>query len=884
MTLPVEGARRRRERHNLLLSNGSVVALTLLGFGLMTASAQAQDQEQNKQPPTGEVPTEPPAEAEPPSVEGDVDAPPLDAEPPLPLPEPGVGESQPAPVPAEPPGARPELPPTEVDPNEIVVTAQFRRQNAQKTPLSITAVSARMLEERSQVNIAEVANQAPNVRLSAGSGAFGPVLQAHIRGVGQNDFNYALEPGVGIYVDDVYFATLTGSLLDLLDLDRVEILRGPQGTLAGQNSIGGAIKLYSRVPEGDNTGFIQTTYGRFNRTELRAAGDFTVIKDVLFGRISGVANHRDGYVTRYDYACTHPGTMVPSFQDSETCKLGTEGGKSYGATRASLRWLPTDRIEVNVIGDYTNDNSQAEPNTLLYVGTADGPMGPGMPGVPNAPMMTMPSANTMIGGVPLGAATGSQFISYSPYGAFAQDTYSHSAYTNYSTYTDASPVNGSAPYSVPPVYRVNSGGVSAKAAFDLTDDLVLTSISAYRYYEGDWSVDEGTPVNTYLLHNTVWHRQFTEELRLNASILDGLIHVTVGGFYLNQESHYGGRIGLRTTQFLEDDAITGSSLAGFGNAEWHITRAFSLIAGARYSHQEKSFTYGRDLVPGAAANPMLTGLDGNVGKFAGNRVDYRAALQYQWLPELMTYVQFATGFKGGGVNPRPFVADQVRSHNPETVNAYEVGVKSDFFDKHMRVNLAGFFNQYKDIVMTVSMCPAPSTPAPCFMPINAGAANVMGGELEAVVTPVKGLGIDGSLSYLNFQYQSISAAGESSGIKVSMKGPYAPAWTASIGARYDFQFGSAGTLTPRLDLSYRDSLYTSPTNSPFGKLDSRTLLNGRLTWSSDDELWQAALEVTNITDLLYYYNIRDDRGSSFTVQGQPAPPRQWAVTLKRNFL
>ena len=120
----------------------------------------------------------------------------------------------------------------------------------QDTPLSITAVSGDMLEPRSQTSIAEVANQAPNVTLKPQGAAFGPSLGASIRGVGQFDFNPALEPGVGLYVDDVYYATLTGSILDLLDLDRVEILRGPQGTLAGRNSIGGAVKLYSSKPTG----------------------------------------------------------------------------------------------------------------------------------------------------------------------------------------------------------------------------------------------------------------------------------------------------------------------------------------------------------------------------------------------------------------------------------------------------------------------------------------------------------------------------------------------------------------------------------------------------------------------------------------------------------
>src|SRR5690606_24600381 len=141
----------------------------------------------------------------------------------------------------------------EADDNAIVVTAQFREQNLQDTPLAITAVNAEMLEARSQTNISQVAAQAPSVTLKPQGTAFGPSMTASIRGIGQYDFNPALEPGVGLYIDDVYYATLTGSMFDLLDLDRVEILRGPQGTLAGRNSIGGAVKLYSQRPRGDNS-------------------------------------------------------------------------------------------------------------------------------------------------------------------------------------------------------------------------------------------------------------------------------------------------------------------------------------------------------------------------------------------------------------------------------------------------------------------------------------------------------------------------------------------------------------------------------------------------------------------------------------------------------
>src|SRR5690606_6188701 len=148
-------------------------------------------------------------------------------------------------------------------------------------------------------------NQAPSVTLKPQGAAFGPSLVANIRGVGQYDFNPALEPGVGLYVDDVYYATLTGSIFDLLDLERVEILRGPQGTLAGRNSIGGAVKLYSQRPEGDNSGSISAAYGSRDRIDLRGSFDFNLAEN-LDARVAGVAKKQRGYVQRLDFGCVYP--------------------------------------------------------------------------------------------------------------------------------------------------------------------------------------------------------------------------------------------------------------------------------------------------------------------------------------------------------------------------------------------------------------------------------------------------------------------------------------------------------------------------------------------------------------------------------------------------
>lgn len=706
---------------------------------------------------------------------------------------------------------------------------------------------------------------------------FGPSIQAFIRGVGQYDSSFAFEPGVGLYVDEVYIPTLTGSIIDLLDLDRVEVLRGPQGTLAGQNSIGGSIRIFSRRPQGNNSGFLQVTGGSLNRIEVRGAYDFALVPDHLYLRVSALGASRDGYVTRYDYACTHPGTTVPSFRNGgDGCVLGTQGGKSYQAGRAQLRWIVNDRLEVNLAGDITRDQSEAAPSTLLFVGNQAG-----VPGVPNA------TSAYQIGGVALGNATGSPFITYSPYGNFAQDPFTNSPYVSYATYLNPAPRDGTAAYTVPDRNALNSWGVSGTVDWQIGDNLSIRSISAARGYDTRYIFDEGSPVDTALIDNFNELSQFSQELRLTGRIADAL-NFTIGGFYFEYDAHTRQRVDIPSLQFVQNDFIYERTKAAFANLDWEAATGLNLIGGIRYTEAEKTLVYGREGIPGSIFNgnpdPRVASLNGVVGRYEGDRWDFRGAVQYRFSPEVMAYGQVSTGFKIGGVNSRAFFPQQALPFDPETLTAYELGLKTDFFDRRLRVNLSGFYNKYDDILIVVSSCPLAGAPAaPCALPVNAGQADVSGFELETTIRPVDGLTIDGSLSYLNFEYTSLSTAALASGVTLDMRGPFTPEWQYSAGIQYEAQLGRHGTLSPRLDLSHTDSFFQQPVNRALNTVPSRTLLNASLTWRSPDQSWSVALNITNLTDELYYNSVFDNRGSNNTVTGFPGEPRQWMLTLRRNF-
>jgi iron complex outermembrane receptor protein len=251
---------------------------------------------------------------------------------------------------------------------EVTVTAQFRKENIQDTPLAVTAVTAEMLEARGQTDMYQVAAQAPSVTLQpSGQGTGGANLVAFIRGIGQTDDTHSFEPGVGTYIDNVYLGTLTGSLLKLVDVDRVEVLRGPQGTLSGKNSIGGDIKVFSKSPSATDDAHLTVGYGKFNSVDVSAAGNFEVVPDVLYGRISGVGKTEDGWQHRLDYGCSHPGSGVPSFANGASCQLGTNGAERYAGARLAFKFTPTDWLTDNVSGDYIAQNNDPPAGRLLSV-------------------------------------------------------------------------------------------------------------------------------------------------------------------------------------------------------------------------------------------------------------------------------------------------------------------------------------------------------------------------------------------------------------------------------------------------------------------------------------------------------------------------------------
>lgn len=752
--------------------------------------------------------------------------------------------------------------------DEIVVTAQFRSQRLQDTPLAISAVNAASMEARNQVSIADVANSTPSVSITANASGGGPAVPViTIRGIGQTDAIGGVEPGVGVYVDDVYYGILNGAVFELVDLDRVEVLRGPQGTLAGKNSAGGSIKLYSQAPDEDFAGSLELSYGSFNRTQVRGSLNIPIVDDSVMLRVSGVYRHEDGYVDRLDYRCVNPAAtdvqLINPNSLNNNCVLGTAGGQDLAAVRASLRLVLADGIENTIIADRVSDHHGADAAVQLFQGPWAG-------------------GHDFIGGL-------QRYQNYASFVGYLGKPQQYQAFIG---------------------NNADQWGISNRFTAELGDDLNLTSITAFRETDAHGSHSSGlAPYTPIIQESQLHHEQFSQELRLSGSVGD-LADFTVGAFYYRGDSlmpnHIdllgggfpGGGIGpdLYLANFRSLDPIDTTSKSGFAHVVAHLAPDLNLTGGLRFTSESKTYTFHRYAVDNGGhyiLNDSIAALDGLSSRYSGERWDWRVAVDYRIVPEVMVYAQAASGFKGGGINPRPYFTTQAAPYDPETVVTYEGGFKSDLFNRALRFNVSAFFSEFSDMQLIVNQCDSvsPFPGAPCQQTTNGGSSELWGAEVEATLKPVDGLTIDASGSFLDFRYKSVNPA---TGIPIFNTLPFLVKTKVTLGAQYEIPL-LGGVLTPRIDLNYQsgfevDSVDQGTFHTPVGNLTAHvpsfTLVNARISYRPDDADWEIAATVQNMFDEYYFtnkYDFNTGTAGYASAQGYVGRPRTWEVGVKYRF-
>jgi iron complex outermembrane receptor protein len=732
-------------------------------------------------------------------------------------------------------------------------------------------------------------------------------VAAFIRGIGLNDNILSYEPGVPIYLDDVYLGRNQGAILDLLDLERVEVLRGPQGTLFGKNAIGGTMRFISREPTGEG-GQMSVTVGERNRLNFRGVFDAAIVEDVLLARVAASSKTQDGYFDILDYECVNgegslggggtglvlanvlnPNGLV-GFEEGLSIDLGSAvsvggdcvvdhlGDENVQSGRGTVLWHATPDIDVTLAADVTRQRQKGPADKYVRI-DADGPAS------------FIPSFWNATVGIPVfGIPWDDRFLTDSPY-------------TNYNRYVD--PISGR---TFPNINDLDEYGAAVTVEWSLGDNLQLKSITAYREFENKFGrTSSGSPIPNDLTFDVTQHAQWTQEFQLTGTAFDRLDWATGAFYYSADDSNYQSGVLYPGFLYQQDslDVQDATNWAAFAHGILSVTDKLSVTAGIRYTDDEKNALLSRFNFDGTDRLPVpgfTTQTSPGPVDVAETNWSPLVQVDYQVNEDLLLFALYSTGFRGGGFSPRPQNALQLAPFLSEKLDNFEVGVKSEWLDNRLRLNANTFFSIYSDQQIFLGDTDAAGNL--WFRQKNTGESEYWGVEVETQAEPVDGFVVDGALGYI---HNELTDPGES-GLCVEFengdlcRSTRTPEWTLSLGASYEIDLGDAGSITPRLDARYQSKIYFLPYgaepegavpdllppnvafNPTEGVQEGYTVVNGRVTWEPPSGDWELSLYGTNLTDEVYFNGKLPLIGLGLgREQGNVAAPRELGLTVTRRF-
>jgi iron complex outermembrane recepter protein len=760
---------------------------------------------------------------------------------------------------------------------DIVVTARKRSENIQETPLSVTAATGAMLAAQQVDASTDLTRITPNLQFLSQSPASGnnASAQIFIRGIGQTDFLPSTDPGVGLYIDGVYVARSVGGALDFADVERVEVLRGPQGTLFGRNTIGGAINIITVRPGDELGGAFSFKTGSYNRYEGNGSLNIPLGSNAA-ARVTGGFRKRDGYVKRL----------------SDGILLGNDN--SVGG-RLSLRWDLTDDFKLSASVDYSRDAENGAPTVFNSINPtqAFARIASGRAGCP------------AIGPAPAFAAVDAALLASINDPRCANNNFAAGPFATRATARTES------------FARV--WGTQLTADWDL-GAVDFKWISAYRDLKWRGARDaDNTPLT--ILHTDIKNSQWqaSQELQFSGYALDERIKWLLGGYYFFERSRDNYDVPVTVGTFELDGNYENESLATFFQATFEATDRLSFTVGGRYSDERRAFTPNQgaitdylfpqvpgfrverltrdgvlytQLVPTTAPVGSAFPIVGpNVSVPAGTRFytpgerklrsrDFApmGSMSYKFSDDIFGYVTYSEGFKAGGHSTRstrPFL--DIPEFRPESARSYEVGLKTDWFDRRLRLNGALFQTDYSDIQIIVREGFAPIV-------INGGKARIRGGELEWQIEPISLISINGGLGYNNNKYRQLSAAALGAGFTTNSRLALSPEWTINNGVMLNIPFGNFGALKPRLDWTYQSAMFFDAENTGIIAQPAYSRFNASVRLAGVDDRWNLTVAVTNLTDKLYRVSGFSALGSAAAyAESTFARPREWSLSLGAKF-
>ena len=715
---------------------------------------------------------------------------------------------------------------------EIVVTAQKREQRAQDIPIALSAFTDSQVRGLGIESIANVAQRVPSFYF----GSFGAARpQLYIRGIGTRSFDPGSESSVGVFADEVYLGRSSGSFGSLKDIERIEVLRGPQGTLYGRNTIGGAINVVSKgpTPEFQAEGEFGITNFGGNESFAAASGPLNESGTVQF-RVAGWHAYRDGYVTNQ--------MTGNSFQG-----VDNKGG------RFRLAFLPSDALRIDLSAEIMHDGNEAAFGGFSQ-GT--GQAADGTPANPTAAFFAAPGRVAV-----------------------------------------ANPDLRRGNIDFDPMLDRDAAAYTVKADYDL-GEMTLTSVSAFRTLRIADSRDlEGTSLSIIDQISDEKSDQFTQEVRLasnpgGAYSMNGFLDWIVGGFYYDDRSK-------RTDQFMigidsavraaagtpaEDVALSDykiSSYAMFAQVTAHITEQLDVTLGLRYTRDDKEAGQAGTTTDSA---PIIAAPFEVFNKADYDSLDPRIVVNYKFTPDISSYVSYSTGFKSGGFQYVPFTAAQANVlFEPEEIEAWEVGFKSRLFGGRALFNAAAFYYDYQDLQVSRII---DAGGAPVSLITNAASSEVKGLDLELQTRVNEYLDLSLTYGYLDATYKdyvfNVDQNLDFSGTDLVR----APNHSLSLGAETYFELAQGGALTLRADYALLSDFYFEPgegdnrfgSGIPLTKEDGYGLLDLRAVYAQDR--WRITGFMTNALDKEYRRTV-NALGS--TVVGFAGQPRIYGVKFGWDF-
>ena len=632
---------------------------------------------------------------------------------------------------------------------EITVTARKREEGLQDTPIAVSVFSGESLEARGVQKIDEIAGLTPNMSFDNinTNGGGGNSAAVFLRGVGQRDFLPSADPGVGIYVDGVYYARSVGSVLDIVDIDRIEVLRGPQGTLFGRNTTGGAISIHTQKPHEEFEGKVRVRVGIDDRLDV--LGKVNVpLSDNLYMNATVAKFDQDGFV-------------VNPLNGMDT------GDDDTLAMRGALRW-EANNFEVNLTGDYSRDreNGQARvvtenPNRVVdltpganifthnFLYGANSPLNPanGGPGLGH-PGTPFPREFSNCDATPANVAG------------------THPDCANANTITLGKNTSTMPTYSNHDIY-----GFSGTIDWAISDNLDIKSITAYRNVDSEFAHDgDSTPFFLSYVRDEIYKQeQFTQEIHLQGTGLNDRFQWILGGFYFTEDGNNYNPVDFALLDIESGAAFDHESIAGFAQGTFDVTDKLHITAGVRYTDDTKDFivtsdgtcseskVYPPNACPASgvvniqSARVVPPGIflklisDGTTTLKADDWTPM-ANISYDWNDNFMTYFTYSEGFKSGGITQRNagIYPGKAPTYNPEFVESYEIGFKYNHPNGNFVLNVAAFYADYTDIHLETL---APEGIAPQLD--NAGEGEIKGFEIESRWAPLDTLFIEVAIGHLD---------------------------------------------------------------------------------------------------------------------------------------